>query len=174
MIIEQELCKALAAVFEGVLNGVSIDGNWIPPKGGNPKGAEARKMVSLYIRVGSRNYTSYTTRVAEIMVSFEFKAALASDPNLSRSAEAYEATVGRLEDWQHDIEAVKRDLTIEAKARDEGEDSTLRLGLNPSPSPAFDPVGLVLGGNAPEFDPKDEDENRTFTQTITIKGRISK
>jgi len=153
MIIEQELCKTLATVFEGVLNGVSIDGNWLPPKGGNPKGAEARKMVSLYIRVGSRNYTSYTTRVAEIMVSFEFKAALASDPNLSRSAEAYEATIGRLEDWQHDIEAVKRDLTI---------------------SGLFDPVGLVLGGNAPEFDPKDEDENRTFTQTITIKGRISK
>ena len=39
MIIEQEICRRVAEVLQGLLPEVEVNGNWLPDPGGLPKGA---------------------------------------------------------------------------------------------------------------------------------------
>jgi len=53
--------------------------------------------------VSPRKYDGYTSRIAEFQVSLETTFALADDADISRTLEAYELIVGRLERWHGDI-----------------------------------------------------------------------
>jgi len=149
MNIEQEICKRVSDVLKCLLTDVEIDGNWNVD--GAEKGVGPKAGPRLEVSVSPRKYDGYTSRVAELDVTFEGAFPFADDVTFARTVEAYDTLVGRLEEWHGDISSVKRDLTVDG---------------------AFDPVGLRLSGGTMEIDR--ETKVRNFTQQITIKGRISK
>ena len=125
MIIEQEICRRVAEVLQGLLPDVEVHGNWLPDPGGLPKGAEGYRGARLDVSVGTRSYPGYTAATASFAVTLEAEFPLDEDADLEQSVAAYGAIAARLAEWHADIAAVKRDLTIVS---------------------GFDPAGLRLTG----------------------------
>jgi len=148
MNIETELCKALSRVFQGRLDGLPVEGNWIADET-YLKGVDAGETEKLEITVSPRKYEGYTSRIPEFSVTLEATLALSDDASLERTLGIYETIAGILEDWHENISSVKRDLTVAS---------------------AFDPVGFRLDGGTFELDR--ETKSRNITQQFTIKGRI--
>jgi len=159
MTIEKELCKAVVGVFQEMLNDVEIHGNWIPDD--DIKGVDVYEGRRLDVNVSARKYDGYSSPMAEMSVTLEAEFAAEDDITLAETVSAYESVIGKLEEWHHDIAAVKRDLTL-----------TNQLPTTNQPTTIFVPVGLKVDGGQPiEIDR--ETKTRSFTQQFTIKGRIS-
>ena len=148
-VVEQELCKRLAKVFEDLLPGISVSGNWLPAGRSSIKGAEPWRGAKLDVTVGTRSYGEYTSLTAEMQVTLEGEFPVAADPTLDRSVAAYAAIVGRLEEWHGSMAAVKRDLSLD--------------GL-------YVPVGLQLAGG--EFELDEDTKARRYSQTFALRGRV--
>jgi len=154
MNIETEICGELSRVFQTLLPGLEVEGNWLVDDD-FLKGVESGKTEKMEISVSPRKYDGYTSRVAEFAVTIDTTFSLADDADLIRTVEAYELIVGKLEQWHADISAVKSDLYFNNEIEHIG----------------FDPVGFKIdGGN---FDIDRETKTRHLTQQFTIKGRIT-
>jgi len=153
MNVEIELCVNLSTVFQSLLPGLEIEGNWAVDES-YLKGVDTATTEKLEINVSPRKYDGYTSRMAEFSVSLEGEFSLADDASFARTTEVYELMVGKLDEWHGDITAVKRDLSV-------SEGNGCR----------FDPVGFRLDGGNVEIDR--DTKTRHITQQFTIKGRIS-
>ena len=149
MIIEQEICRRIAEVLQGLLPEIEVYGNWLPDPGGLPKGADGWPGAKLTVYVGARAYPNYTAATATFAVSLEGEFPFAEDADLEKSVAAYGAIAARLGEWHADIAAVKRDLTVKG---------------------GFDPAGLKLSGG--EFDPDRDAHVRWYSQSFELRGRI--
>ena len=151
MIIEQEICRRVAEVLQGLLPEAEVNGNWLPDPGGLPKGAGGWPGAKLTVSVGARAYPDYTAATATFAVSLEGEFPFAEDADLEKSVAAYGEIAARLEEWHADISAVKRDLTVDG---------------------GFGPTGLKLSGG--DFDPDREAGKRYYSQSFELRGRIVK
>jgi len=151
MTFETELCRNLQTVFQTLLPGLEVDGNWLLDND-YIKGLDCGETEKMEITVSPRKYDSYTSSAAEFACSIDTTFSLASDADLSRTVEAYELIIGKLEQWQSDINAVKSDLSVST--------SVLR----------FDPVGFRLDGGSFELDR--ETKTRQLLQQFTIRARL--
>ena len=145
---ETLLCEAVCKVFEGLLEGFSIRGNWTVD--GSFRGAAKTVGPKLDVSVKPRRYQAYSSPMAEFDVSLEGSYPAAADTTLHRTVEAYELAAGYLDACHRSLDPVRRDFTLAG----------------------FTPVGFRLGGNG-DFDIDPENGRRFFTLQFTIKGRIS-
>ena len=150
-VVEQEICKRLAEVFQRALPDVSVGGNWLPSGSSAIKGAEPWRGAKLDISVGTRSYDKYTSLTCEMQVDLEGEFPVASDPTLDRSVAAYAAVAAVLDEWHGSISAVKRDLAVEG---------------------CFDPVGLQAAGGVFELDR--DTKVRHYSQTFALRGRVAR
>ena len=151
MIIEQELCRKLVAIFSSALPNVEVEGNWLPEEDGGFKGEEIPQGSRLSVRVSQRAYTSYTDKVAEFKVLLEGTLRVEEDTDGSKTFICCSKILNVMTGWQNDIASVKRDLSLEK----------------------FDPVGYKMDENG-DLDIDRETLTRTYNQSFTIKGRIRK
>lgn len=142
-IVEKDICKAVADALKGVLGDVPVEGNFLPPSGSSPKGAEPHRTALARVTVSPRAYPAYTAAAAEVRADTEVTFTLAADPDLSRALAAFAAVTGLFEGWHADIRAAKAAL---------GERT----------------LGVRLAAGTFE-DADGETKTRTFTHTLTIK-----
>lgn len=143
--IEQEICKAFSSALNGACGDVPIEGNFLPPSGANPKGAEPRRTALARVTVSPRGYPAYSATVAEVQVLTEVSFRLSADPDLSRTLAAFEAVTDLYTRWHMDVRAAKAALGDAV-------------------------VGFRLAGGTFE-DADGETKTRTFTHTTIIKTR---
>lgn len=162
MLVEQELCRKLVAIFREALPNVEVEGNWLPSEDGGFKGEPDVEGSVLKVRVGQRGYTSYTNKVAEFRVELDGTIRVEEDTDMTGTFIACGKILGILSGWQDDIPAVKRDLTVSRP--EDAPDASARPC-------AFDPVGYLLGTDG-DLDIETENLTRKFNHSFTIKGRI--
>ena len=150
MLVEQELCRKLVAIFRKALPGVDVQGNWLPADDGGFKGEPDVEGSVLKVRVSQRSYDSYTDRIAEFKVELEGTIRVEEDTDMTGTFVCCGKLLTVLSGWQNDIAAVKRDLTIEGH---------------------FDPVGYRMDPNG-DLDIENETLTRKYNQSFTLKGRI--
>lgn len=143
--IEKEICKAFSSALKGAFGDIPIEGNFLPPSGANPKGAEPRRTALARVTVSPRAYPAYSATVAEVQMMTEVSFSLAADPDLSRTLAAFEAVTDLYTRWQMDVMAAKAALGDAV-------------------------VGFRLAGGTFE-DADGETKTRTFTHTTIIKTR---
>jgi len=147
MNIETEICGKIKTVFQGVLPGLKVVGNWMIDDYCF-RNVDVGHVDKMEIVVSPRKYDGYTSRIAEFTCSLETTFTVASDADLSRSIELYDLIIGQIDLWHGDIGAVKRDLGFEA----------------------FEPVGFRLDDGSFELD-LDKKTRHIYSQ-FTVKGRI--
>lgn len=152
MLVEQELCRKLVDILKDRLPDVEVDGNWLPEDDGGIKGTPDTEGSVLHVRVGMRGYTSFTDKVAEIGVELEGSIRSADDADGNSTFVCCSKILSLLSGWQDDIQAVKRDLSIDGH---------------------FNPYGYRLEPNG-TLDIEEETLIRKYNQSFTLKGRISK
>ena len=146
-LIERTLCEKLVHILRSRLVGIAVEGIWLPESNNLVKGAaNPNSSARIDVYVGTRAYDGYTSRIVEMKVRIDGCFSAAGDMKAQKAANAYGMlTDGILEEWQGDMDSVKRDLAFEG----------------------FAPVGFRLDGGDWDVDAYD----RVFSQSFTIKGR---
>lgn len=132
------------------LDGVQVEGNWLPEGSGLVKATARSAMAGAYgridVEVGTRAYGSYTSSVCEVKVWLRGRMEAKYDLDAAKAAGIYDRMMDMLEEWQGSLAAAKEALRLED----------------------FEPSGFRLDGGDWEID--GETKDRTFTQGFTVKG----
>ena len=162
MLVEQELCRKLVDIFAAAPTGVDVQGNWLPSDDGGFKGEPDVEGSVLHVRVSPRSYDSYTDKIAEFKVELEGTIRVEEDTDMTGTFVCCAKLIAILTDWQNDIAAVKRDLTVSRP--DDAPDASVRPC-------AFDPVGYRMDPGG-DLDIENDTLTRKYNQSFTVKGRV--
>ena len=178
MHIEEQLCKRLKDILNGIFNeaGIKIEvyGNWIVDEYGGFKDVDSTGAGSrVYVKVMPRSYPEYTAKTAEMECRIEADFRQDDCPDGRKVNAAYAKLIDLLDLWHDDMGQVKHDLTIandELRMTNGADIRNSKFEIRNSQS--FDPCGLRLSGG--QWDRTSDPTGWSLDQSFTIKGRIKR
>lgn len=147
MIAEKQIEKTLVDKLRSMFDDVYIAGSW---QNTTLKDHEENQPVAIKVLTAPRLYQTHTMPTCDISISIVCAIRYDADPDGNKLVDIATGIMNMLQRWQHDINLVVDDFTVEGQ---------------------FDPAGLRLdGGTPPSVDVKNG--IWTLSQDLTIRGYI--
>ena len=163
MHIEEQLCKRLVDILQGIFTDagleIEVDGNWLVDEFGGFKDVDSTGAGSkVYVKVMPRSYPEYTAKTAgmECRIEADFRHDDCQDG--AKVNAAYAKLIDLLDLWHDDFGEMKKALAIQSTPTNY--------------TYSFDPCGLRLSGG--QWDRTSDPKGWSLDQSFTIKGRIKR